>query len=134
MTSYDESKDSLLRNMDLIMYVLYSGDEIFVMDMVRKVSTEVAEKYNVQDIKKILGHNDKPMLYRCLFFLMLNFHKDFRFWVLNDEGQGLRKICPFKATRFLLSLKNEIVPKFLMNEKVQLQEFERSIKISYILS
>ncbi len=130
----DESKDSLLRNMDLIMYVLYSGDEIFVMDMVRKVSTEVADKYNVQDIKKILCHTDKPMFYRCLFFLMLNFHKDFRYWVLNDETQGLRKICPFKATRFLLSLKNEIVPKFLMNEKVQLQEFERSIKISYIQS
>jgi hypothetical protein len=128
------SDESLLRNMDLIMYVLYSGDEIFVMDMVRKVSTEVADKYNVPDIKKILCHNDKPMLYRCLFFLMLNFHKDFRFWVLNDETQGLRKICPFKATRFLLSLKNEIVPKFLMNEKVQLQEFERNIKISYIQS
>ena len=130
----NESKDSLLRNMDLIMYVLYSGDEIFVMNMVRKVSTEVADKYNVQDIKKILNHNDKPMLYRCLFFLMLNFHKDVRYWVLSDETLGLRKICPYKATRFLLSLKNEIIPKFLMDEKVQLQELERNIKMYYIVS
>jgi hypothetical protein len=130
----NESKDSLLRNMDLIMYVLYSGDEIFVMNMVRKVSSEVADKYNVQDIKHILKHDDKPMLYRCLFFLMLNFHKDFRYWVLSDESLGLRKICPYKATRFLLSLKNEIIPKFLMDEKVQLQELERNIKIYYIVS
>ena len=128
------SRDSLLRNMDLIMYVLYSGDEIFVMDMVKKVSNEVSDKYNIQDIKKLLEHNDKPMLFRCLFFLMLNFHKDFRYWVLNDENQGLRKICPFKVTRFLVSLKNEIVPKFLMDEKVQLQELEEKIKISYIHS
>lgn len=59
---------------------------------------------------------------------------DIRYWVLCDESQGLRKICPFKVTRFLLSLKNEIIPHFLMDEKVQLQELERNIKISYIQS
>jgi hypothetical protein len=128
------SKDSLLRNMDLIMYVLYSGDEIFVMDMVKNVSNEVADKYNVQDIKLLLQHTDKPMLFRCLFFFMVNFHKDFRYWVLNDESQGLKKICPYKVTRFLLSLKNEIIPKFLMDEKHQLQDLEEKIKISYIHS
>ena len=74
----EEIRELLLRNMDLIMYVLYSGDEIFVMDMVKKVSTEVAEKYENKELKSILKHKDKPMLYKCLFFLMLNFHKDFR--------------------------------------------------------
>jgi hypothetical protein len=54
--------------------------------------------------------------------------------VLRDESQGLRKICPHKATRFLLSLKNEIIPRFLMNETVQLEELERQIKQSYIHS
>jgi hypothetical protein len=130
----NESRDSLLRNMDLIMYVLYSGDEVFVMNMVRRVCGEVAEKYENNELKRILNHKDKPMLYKCLFFLMLNFHKDFRYWVLSDETQGLRKICPYKATRFLISLKNEIVPKFLMDERVQLQDLERSIKVCYILS
>ena len=127
-------QETLLRNMDLIMYVMYSRDELFVMEMVRKVCNEVSDKYSIQDIKKFLKHNDKPMLYRCLFFLMLNFHKDFRYWVLNDESQGLRKVCPYKATRFLLALKNDIIPRFLMDEKIQLQEFERNIKISYIQS
>lgn len=65
--------------MDLIMYVLYSGDELFVMNMVRKVCVEVADKFKIEEIKKFLNHNDKPMLYRCLFFLMLNFHKEFRY-------------------------------------------------------
>lgn len=129
-----ESRDSLLRNMDLIMYVLYSSDEVFVMNMVRRVCAEVADKYENNELKRILHHKDKPMLYKCLFFLMLNFHKDFRYWVLRDESQGLKKICQFKATRFLLSLKNEIIPKFLMDERVQLQDLERSIKVSYIHS
>lgn len=71
-------KELQLRNMDLIMYVLYSSDEIFVMNMVRKVCSEVAAKYGNKDLEKILKHNDKPMLYRCLFFFMLNFYKDFR--------------------------------------------------------
>jgi hypothetical protein len=70
--------DSQLRNMDLIMYVLYSGDEVFVMHMVSRVCLEVADKYKMEDIKRFLNHTDKPMLYRCLFFLMLNFHKEFR--------------------------------------------------------
>lgn len=72
-------KEIQLRNMDLIMYVLYSGDEIFVMNMVRKVCMEVSEKYKNEDLAKMLRHNDKPMLYRCLFFLILNFYKDFRY-------------------------------------------------------
>lgn len=127
-------QETLLRNMDLIMYVMYSGDELFVMEMIRKVCNEVSDKYGIHGMKKFLKHNDKPMLYRCLFFLMLNFHKDFRYWVLNDESQGLRKVCPYKATQFLLTLKNDIIPRFLMDEKIQLQEFERNIKISYIQS
>jgi hypothetical protein len=84
-----ESKDSLLRNMDLIMYVLYSGDEIFVMNMVKRVSTEVADKYDIQEIKKIIDHIDKPMLFRCLFFLMLNFHKEFRYLLLINYYERL---------------------------------------------
>ena len=129
-----ESKDSLLRNMDLIMYVLYSKDEIFVMDMVKKVAIEISEKYKIKEIVDILQHTDKPMLFKCLFFLLLNFHKDFRYWVLTDETQGLSKICPYKVTRFLMTLKNEIIPNFLMAENAQLEDLEKKIKISYIHS
>ena len=121
-----------LRNMDLIMYVLYSEDAVFVMNMVKQVASEITEKYKFEDLKMVTQHNDKPMLYRCLFFLLLNFHKPFRFWVLRDETLGLRPICPFKATRFLLALKNEIVPRFLMDERVQLEELERQIKTTYV--
>jgi hypothetical protein len=65
--------------MDLIKYVLYSKDEIFVMNMVKKVALEISEKYKIKEIVDILQHNDKPMLFKCLFFLILNFHKDFRY-------------------------------------------------------
>ena len=57
-----------------------------------------------------------------------------RYWVLSDESQGLKKICQYKATRFLLTLKNEIIPQFLMDERFQLNELERRIKTSYIHS
>jgi hypothetical protein len=130
----DECKEMALRNMDLIMYVLYSEDELFVMNMVRKVAHEIAEKYEYEALRTLTKHKDKPMLYRCLFFLLLNFHKQFRFWVLTDTSLGLKTICPYKATRFLHCLKTEIVPAFLTNERVCLEDIERQIKINYICS
>jgi hypothetical protein len=130
----DQDKQLALRNMDLLMYVLYSEDAVFVMNMVKRAATEIADKYDFEDLRTLIRHNDKPMLYRCLFFLVLNFHKPFRFWVLTDGTLGLKPICPFKATRFLLCLKNEIVPRFLMDERVQLEELERQIKTTYVCS
>ena len=129
-----QNKQSALRNMDLIMYVLYSDDEVFVMDMVSRVAVEIAEQYNFEDIKQVIQHRDKPMLYRCLFFLLLNFHKQFRYWVLSDTSLGLKPICPYKATRFLIALKNDIVPTFLMDERLRLEEMERTLKTTYIAS
>ena len=134
MADTEQERQLALRNMDMIMYVLYSEDAVFVMNMVKRVAQEIAEKYKFEELLKVTQHTDKPMLYRCLFFLLLNFHKPFRFWVLTDESLGLRAICPFKATRFLLGLKNEIIPKFLMDERVQLEELERQIKTTYVCS
>ena len=117
----DESKQMMLRNMDLIMYVLYSDDEVFVMDMVRKVAMEIADKFDFMDLRRLIQHKDQPLLYRCLFFLLVNFHKDFRSWVLSDTSLGLKAICPYKATRFLIALKHHIIPSFLVDERIPLQ-------------
>ena len=133
-TEETESKQMALRNFDLIMYVLYSEDEVFVMEMVRKVALEISDKYKFEDLKMLVRHTDKPMLYRCLFFLLLNFHKDFRFWVLSDSSMGLKAICPHKATRFLIVLKQDIIPPFLVNEQMDLNELDRKIKVCYVSS
>jgi hypothetical protein len=130
----EQERQLALRNMDLFMYVLYSEDTVFVMNMVKRAASEVADQYQFEELRGVIRHTDKPMLYRCLFFLLLNFHKPFRFWVLTDESLGLKRICPFKATRFLLCLKNEIIPNFLMDERVQLDELERKIKTTYVCS
>jgi len=130
----EQNKQMALRSMDLIMYVLYSDDEVFVMNMVSRVALEIAEQYDFEDIKRVLRHKDKPVLYRCVFFMLLNFHQQFRYWVLSDTSLGLKPICPYKATRFLIALKNEIVPTFLMDERLRLEEMERTLKTTYIAS
>ena len=131
----ENTRQMVLRNMDLIMYVLYSEDEMFVMDMVRKVAHEIADKFECEELRTVVKHRDKPLLYRCLFFLLLNFHKQFRYWVLTSNNSlGLKPICPYKATRFLIALKNEIIPGFLVDERVQLDEMERKIKVTYVSS
>ena len=119
--------------MDLFMYVLYSKDELFVMDMVRQVVKEVSEHYKCNDLDVFMQQSDKPIIFKCLFFLMLNCFAKFRHWALT-ASLGLQPICPHKATRFLLALKHELVPNFLVNEKVRLEEFERSLKTTYIAS
>ena len=127
------ANDVLLRHMDLFMYVLYSGDEVFVMGMVERVTREVCALYDCPELESILQHTDQPLALKCLFFLMLNFRHTFRFWALTAD-LGLLPVCPHKATRFLVSLKTELVPDFLVDERVRLEEFERRLKVCYIAS
>jgi hypothetical protein len=104
------------------------------MQMVKKVAAEIADKYKLEELRLVIRHEDKPMLYRCLFFMLLNFHKEFRFWVLTDRSMGLKPICPYKATRFLLTLKQDLLPPFFIDERMQLADVERRIKVAYLAS
>ncbi len=119
--------------MDLIMYVLYSDDQRFVRDMVTKVTLEVATEQACPELIALLEY-DHPQLYRCLFFLLLDFHTKFRYWVLDESGLGLQPMCPHKAVRFLKALRAEIAPRFLVNETLRLDELERELKVEYIRS
>lgn len=123
------------RQFDIIMYVLYSGDQIFIKSMVTKATLEVVEETECHELKTVLNHDDNLLLYKCLFFLMLDFNREFRYWVLKDDNDlGLIPICPQKALRFLRVLRDEIVPNFLVNETMRLDDFERNIKVEYIRS
>ena len=123
------------RHMDLIMYVLYSNDYRFVCDMVVKVTREVASENACEELLLLTQHRQENLLlYKCLFFFMLNFHCKFRYWVINENTLGLQPVCPYKAARFLQMLRNDLIPKFLVNEAVGMDDFEHQIKIEYIRS
>ena len=122
------------RHMDLVMYVLYSNDQCFVQDMVIKVTLEVAKEHKCDELALVTQHTNNLLLYKCLFFLMLNFHTKFRYWVLKENNLGLQPMCPHKAARFLRVLRDDLIPKFLVNESTTLSDFEHHIKIEYIRS
>ena len=130
---HDAARQAMLRRMDLFMYVLYSGDQVFVMNMVEQVTREVCTKYDCPELASVLVHKDKPLLFRTLFFLMLNFYKSFRHWALT-AAVGLLPVCPHKATRFLLELKHDLVPRFLVDERMRLEDFERQLRVAYVAS
>lgn len=123
------------RSFDLIMYVLYVDDQIFVRDIVTNVTREVIQEFQVQELEQVLRHKENFLVYKCLFFLMLDFKPNFRSWVLS-QGQniGLKPICPKKALRFLTLLRDDIIPNFLINESMLIDDFERQIKVEYIRS
>lgn len=123
--------------MDIVLYVLYSQDERFVHDMVERVTREVADEYACPIVVGLLEHGDRPLLFRCLFFLLLNFHSKFRYWILSEEASvsnSLPLISPHKMCRFLVHLRDTLVPGFLVDEVVTMEEFERSVKVAYIAS
>ena len=60
------------RSFDLIMYVLYSDDQIFIKDMVTKVTIEVIEEYNCNELRMLITQKENNLLYKCLFFFMLD--------------------------------------------------------------
>ena len=102
--------------------------------MVTKVVLEVAKEHVCAEFATLARHTSNPLLYKCLFFLMLNFHSKFRYWVLQECNIGLLNVCPYKATRFIRVLRNELIPKFLVNESISLHDFEHSIKVEYVRS
>ncbi len=123
------------RSFDIFMYVLYSGDQNFIKDMVTQVCMEVADENECVELNQVLQHADNLLLYKCLFFLLVDFQPSFRQWVLQQGPNiGLQTTCPNKIVRFLQILRNELVPRFLVNESMRLDEFERSLKIEYIRS
>jgi hypothetical protein len=123
------------RSMDLFMYVLYSGDEVFIQNMVNRVVHEVAIEEECAEMEDVLLNADNRLMYKCLFFVMVDFHAKFRYWALSENtSMGLQPICPQKALRFLKSLRDDIVPSFLVNETMRMDDFERKIKVEYIRS
>jgi len=123
------------RSMDLFMYVLYSEDEVFIQNIVNKVVREVVVEEECAEMDDILLHVDNRLMYKCLFFVMVDFHAKFRYWALSDNANmGLQPMCPHKALRFLKSLREEIVPSFLVNETMRMDDLERKLKVEYIRS
>jgi hypothetical protein len=123
------------RSMDLFMYVLYSEDEVFIQSIVNKVVREVVVEEECAEMDDILLHVDNRLMYKCLFFVMVDFHAKFRYWALGDSANmGLQPMCPHKALRFLKSLREEIVPSFLVNETMRMDDLERKLKVEYIRS
>ena len=128
---------SIYRSMDLITYVLYSKDECFVRDMVDKVVKEVMEQHAFPEIGVLLQYEDRPVLFRCLFFLMLNFHTQFRSWVLSaqaSKSNGLPPLCQYKMTRFLVNLRETLIPSFLVHDEISMEDFDYQIKTEYVRS
>ena len=124
----------VVRSMDLFMYVLYSNDERFLRDMVRKVVEEVALEYDCAELADLMDErfHARPQLYRCLFFLLLDCHAKFRYWALEERGLGLVPVCPHKAARFLGLLRSDLAPRFLIDETMHPDELERELKVEYL--
>jgi len=123
------------RSFDIFMYVLYSGDQIFIKDMVTQACIEAANENECRELHQVLEHKDNLLLYKCLFFLLIDFHQPFRQWAIEQgPSMGLQPVCPHKIHRFLQILRNELVPNFLVNESMRLDDFERVLKIEYIRS
>ncbi len=101
--------------------------------MVINVTQEVANENECEELNRLIDTQDNPLLYKCLFFLMLDFQPSFRYWVLKESDKiGLKKMCLHKTYRFLKVLREDIVPNFLVNETQRLDDLERAIKVEYI--
>lgn len=136
MSAIDPRTLGVARSMDLIMYIFYSDDQLFVRDMVKRVVLEVASENDCPELAELMEprFHESPQLFRCLFFLLMDCHAKFRFWILEEKGLGLQAVCPHKAARFMQALRTEIVPRFLINETIRPDEFERELKVEYIRS
>ena len=69
-----------------------------------------------------------------LFFLLLAIDCTLRYWVLKTSSPNFRTVDPHKAVRFLIELKDHLIPEWLMDQTIPVCQFVRRVKIEYIRS
>jgi len=71
---------------------------------------------------------------RALFLLAINADQKLRHYIMENEAMGVHKPKPAKVCRFLRSLRDDIIPRWMSNEKFAAQDLVRTALENYIRS
>ena len=125
---------------DPVMYVLYHSNRDFIECLIRQCIANITAQHSSDDLRAELHvltpAPDEPMAsLRLRFFLLLNIDEGMRADLVNkDLGSFIPRLDAGKACRFYDDLADRLVPEWMKNESVTIQDAVDSITEAYLVS
>lgn len=110
---------------------MYNKDDKPIRKLLRSFLSELSEELDCSDLKKL--NETLPLVgVRALFLFLVTVDPKLRYWAMQYETRGLRKPDPGKVCLFLKTLRNEIIPDWMSDERKNVASFVRTATELYI--
>ena len=128
---------------DWLFYILYCGDTNMLCDLIRQCVQNIALHFlQDSDMNRILdsylpSHTDSLHILRSKFFVLLHEDEKTRLELVHRDTKLKGYFGPVplqKANNFYLMLHTDIIPKWVSDESITLEQFIDSLRDAYLIS
>jgi hypothetical protein len=128
---------------DWLFYILYCGDTNMLCDLIRQCVKNVAAHYHYDpDMLSILEHyqprfSDSIHVLRSKFFVLLHEDEKTRIELVHRDTKLRGYFGPVplqKANNFYVMLHTDLIPKWVSDESITLEQFIDSLRDAYLIS
>lgn len=118
---------------DIFLCMIYNRNEESLKKVLRVFLQELAKKYDCKDHKLLI--EVLPLVgLRAMFMLLINIDPRFRYWAMQYETSTIQRPEPKKICSFLRTLRDEIVPQWMSDERTLTVDLVENAKKIYLRS
>jgi hypothetical protein len=132
---------SATHNQDILFHVLYGGNDEHIRALIEESVIDISREYPTDDVRDSLhcirpGTDDSLNRLRVKFFLLLGENEAMRRRISESRKSPglLQPLCLHKARRFYDELCDDLIPEFLQNETIRLDQFVDKLRATYLHS
>lgn len=118
---------------DIFICMFYNKDTAALRKLLRCFLQELAKQYDCKDLV-ILNENLPTVGVRALFLLLITTDPRLRYWAMQYQTKTIHKPPPKKVSGFLRTLRDDIVPKWMSDERKTAAMLVRQATELYIKS
>lgn len=118
---------------DIFLCMIYNRKEESLKKVLRVFLQELDKKYDCKDHKILI--EVLPLVgLRAMFMLLINIDPRFRYWAMQYESKTIQKPEPKKTCSFLRTLRDEIIPQWMSDERTLTVDLVEKAKKIYLRS
>eukprot|EP00961_Rhodomonas_salina_P284675 3847388-Rhodomonas_salina.1 len=116
---------------DIFLCVMYNKDEEALRKLLRGFVQEVGKEHDTKDHAILL--EKMPLVgLRAMFLLFVVISPNLRYWAMQYETRAIAKPNPEKVCLFLRTLRDDIIPKWMSDERKFAYDLVREATVTYI--
>ena len=126
---------------DIVMHLLFNGGSIALLRaLISESVRNISETFPTEGVRSALrdispGPDASLACLRARFFLLLNMDHLMRSRLCQERVAGhLAPVCPHKACNLYDQLHETVVPLWIKDERIELQDFVERLKDAYLVA